>query len=118
MAVLHSVRKGFAGFVFLLGLISLFSITFLFSKPVNAQTNPTLGDSASFAILASRSVTNTGPSIVNGDLGVSTGTSVTGFPPGIVTPPGHIYTADAIALQAQNDATAAYLNLANQTPCT
>ncbi|MFD8999785.1 hypothetical protein ACFV0T_02165 [Streptomyces sp. NPDC059582] len=37
-----------------------------------------------FAVLGGASVTNTGPSEVTGDLGVSTGTSVTGFPPGQV----------------------------------
>jgi len=44
-----------------------------------------LGAAATFAVLASSTVTNSGPSIVTGDLGVSPGSAVTGFPPGIVT---------------------------------
>src|SRR5712691_1199168 len=52
--------------------------------------------------------------VVNGDLGVSPGTAVTGFPPGIVI--GTIHAADAVALQAQKDAATAYVNAAGQ-PC-
>ncbi|MFE9067921.1 ice-binding family protein [Streptomyces violaceusniger] len=69
---------------------------------------------AAFAVLAGQTVTNTGPSVVNGDLGVSPGTAVTGFPPGLVN--GTIHSADAAALQAQNDLTVAYDNAAGRTP--
>ena len=61
-------------------------------------------------------MTNTGPTIITGDLGVSPGTAVTGFPPGIMIA-GTIHAADAVALQAQNDTTTAYINLAGQA-CT
>jgi hypothetical protein len=79
------------------------------------QTAPTLGTASSFAVLGGQSVTNTGPTVVNGDLGVSPGTAVTGFPPGTVVN-GTIHAADAVAAQAQADNTAAYNNLAGQ-PC-
>lgn len=76
-------------------------------------TAPNLGVAGSFAVLAYSTVTNVGASIVSGNLGVSPGTAVTGFPPGVVIN-GTIHSADALAAQAQADATAAYLQLAGQ----
>ena len=79
------------------------------SSPVWAQLS-------SFAVLGGSTVTNTStPTTVNGNLGVSPGSAVTGFPPGIVTG-GTIHAADATAAQAQSDLTTTYNNLAN-TAC-
>jgi len=62
-----------------------------------------------FGILASSTVTNTGPTIITGgDLGLSPGTSVTGFPPGVLVAPAVMHVADPTAAQAQLDLTAAY----------
>jgi|ERR1700674_831333 len=70
---------------------------------------------SSFAVLGGSTVTNTNtPTTVNGNLGVSPGSAVTGFPPGIVTG-GTIHAADAVAAQAQTDLTTTYNNLANQS---
>ena len=88
------------------------------SKPgrvLAVATAPSLGTAQSFAVLAGSTVTNTGPTVVQGNLGVSPGTAVTGFPPGIVLG-GTIHAADAVALQAQNDVTTAYNVLAGE-PC-
>jgi Ice-binding-like/IPTL-CTERM motif len=82
------------------------------TSPVLAQS---LGSAASFAVLAGSTVTNTGATVVTGDLGVSPGSAVTGFPPGLVIG-GTIHAADAVALQAQNDVTTTYNFLAGQ-PC-
>ncbi len=78
-----------------------------------AASAPPLGTEQSFAVLAGSTVTNTGTSVITGNLGVSPGSAVTGFPPGIVTG-GTIHAADAVALQAQSDTTTAYNSLASQ----
>jgi hypothetical protein len=80
-----------------------------------AQSAPPLGSAQTFAVLGASTVTNTGPSVITGDLGVSPGTAVTGFPPGSVTG-GIIHAGDASANAAQADAHAAYSNLVAQ-PC-
>jgi len=68
----------------------------------------------SFAVLGGSTVTNTGPAVVTGNLGVSPGSAVTGFPPGIVTG-GSIHAADAVAAQAQSALTTLYNQLAGTT---
>jgi hypothetical protein len=78
-----------------------------------AQSAVPLGTAANFAVLAGSAVTNTGSSVIVGSVGVSPGTSVTGFPPGTVTG-GSIHSADATAATAQNDLTTAYNNAAGQ----
>ncbi len=71
-----------------------------------------LGTAGSFAVLAGSTATNTGTTTIGGNLGVSPGTAVTGFPPGIVTPPGAIYTdTPGTAGTAQDDLTTAYNTL-------
>ena len=77
-----------------------------------AASAPTLGAAGSFAVLAGSTVTNTGPTVVIGDLGMSPGTAMTGFPPGIMV--GTIHAGDAVAGQAQVGANAAYGSLAGQ----
>ncbi|MEP6660851.1 MAG: ice-binding family protein [Acidimicrobiales bacterium] len=73
-----------------------------------------LGTSADYAVLGASTVTNTGNSVLNASLGLWPGTSITGFPPGIVNPPGTIDTTNAAAQQAQSDLTLAYVNAANR----
>ena len=72
-----------------------------------------LGTAEGFAILAGSTVTNTGPSIITGNVGVSPGTAVVGFPPGTVVT-GTIHAADPVAAQAQSDVTVAYNDLAGR----
>jgi hypothetical protein len=75
-----------------------------------------LGSAANFEILGGSTVTNTGASVVAGDLGVAPGTTITGFPPGLVTDGGVTHAGDALALQAQSDVALAYNSSAGQ-PC-
>lgn len=79
-----------------------------------AQSQVGLGTAASFAVLAGTTVTNTGPSTINGNLGVHPGTAVSGFPPGTVN--GSIHTADAVAQQAKTDLVTAYDDAASRGP--
>jgi hypothetical protein len=89
---------------------------FIASQPAVAATAPVgLGTAGSFAVLAGTTVTNTGPSSVSGDLGVSPGSAVTGFPPGIVSG-GTIHAADGVAAGAQSDLTTAYNDAAGRSP--
>ena len=56
-----------------------------------------LGAATGFAVLAQATVTNTGATVVNGDLGLSPGPSVTGFPPGTMNGIIQIDNASAVA---------------------
>lgn len=85
----------------------------LISMPALAQTAPSLGTASNFGVLGGSTVTNTGGTTVTGDLGVSPGSAITGFPPGVVI--GSIHTANATAQQAQSDALTAYNALAGQS---
>ncbi|HLZ24896.1 MAG TPA: ice-binding family protein [Ktedonobacterales bacterium] len=106
----------------LLVLVVLFAAaahaaSFSSPKPVS------LGTAEPFAVLAGTAVTNTGPTVVTGDLGVSPGTSCTGLPapctgggPGIVH--GTIHKTDAVAASAQSSLTTAYVDAAGRGPQT
>ncbi len=74
-----------------------------------------LGAAGNFVVLAGSTVTNTGPTTVTGDLGVSPGSAVTGFPPGIVVGTQHV--TDTTAASAAFDLTAAYNDAAGRTLC-
>lgn len=99
-------------------VFSLALITSLFlASSAQAATAVGLGTADSYALLAGSGVTNTGPSVINGDLGSSPTPAVTGFggaPNGTVN--GSTHQADAAAGQAQADLTTAYDNAAGQGP--
>jgi hypothetical protein len=96
-------------------VLALGVATFGGKSPVEAAEAPVgLGTAASFAVLGGQSVTNTGPSVISGDVGVSPGSAISGFPPGIVIN-GVFHATDAVAGQAQADLTTAYNDAAGRT---
>jgi len=94
-------------------LLNNFAWSFSTAATTAGQAPVPLGSADTFAVLAGSTVTSTGGTTVNGDLGLSPGTAVTGFPPGVVN--GAIHAGDAIAAQAQLDLTSAYNDAAGRT---
>jgi hypothetical protein len=66
-----------------------------------------LGTAETFAVFAGSTITNTGATSIVGDIGVAPGTSITGFPPGVVTN-GAINSDNAVAIDAGAAAASAY----------
>lgn len=101
------LRRGFGGIV----LAAALALTAL---PALAQAAPVnLATASPFVVLGGSGVTNTGASVLNGDLGVSPGTSLPGFGEAVVN--GVIHNNDEVAANAQLDVTNAY-NVAAGTP--
>lgn len=96
--------------------LAAFLAVFVASTALAAQAPVGLGTAGSFAVLAGTTITNTGSTTITGDVGLSPGSSVTGFP--TVTLHGTEHVADAVAVQAQTDLTTAYNDAAGRTPVT
>jgi hypothetical protein len=79
------------------------------------QTTVSLGSASTFAILAGSTVTSTGATKITGDLGLSPGTAVSGFPPAVLN--GTFHINDTLSSQAKRALTSAYNDLAGRT-CT
>jgi Ice-binding-like/Bacterial Ig-like domain len=77
------------------------------------QLSPPLGGAGAFVILAGSTVTNTGGTNLTGDMGVSPGTAVTGFPPGTLT--GTQHQGNPTSATAMADLTTAYNDAAGRT---
>jgi len=99
-------KRGFAGAIFAVVLA-------LAALPAFAQAAPVHLETASpFVVLAGTAVTNTEASVLNGDLGVSPGTELTGF--GVAVVNGATHKTDGVAALAQSDLTNAYNVAAGQ----
>ncbi len=93
----------------------VWSFTTSTSSSACGQLTVVLLTAGNFAVLAGSTVTNTGSSTVTGDVGVSPGTAIVGFPPGNII--GSTHGGDAVAAQAQLDLTTAYNDAAGRTLC-
>ncbi|KAB5571857.1 hypothetical protein GE09DRAFT_1054083 [Coniochaeta sp. 2T2.1] len=88
----------------------LLAVASCLAVPFIASAQVTLGTASTFGVLGSAAITNTGPTDITGDIGVSDSGTITGFPPGTFTGIQHLN--DATAIQANIDATAAYTTAA------
>jgi hypothetical protein len=95
----------------ILAIILVFGLAWL----VKGATTISLGTANNFAILAGSTITNTGISTITGDIGLSPGSSIIGFPPGIINGTQYASTS-AVAIQAKTDLVTAYNNAAGQIP--
>jgi hypothetical protein len=86
----------------------------LSSSSSSFAADPPVGNAGSYSVLGATTVTNTGATILSGDLGVSPGTAITGFPPGTVG--GSTHAGDAAAAAAHTDVIAAYADAAARAP--
>jgi ice-binding like protein len=100
--------------VLIVGMLALSGVMRVSSEASPSVSKPPLGTAASFAVLGATTVTNTGPTVLGGDLGVFPGSAITGFPPGLVI--GATHKTDAVAQHAQSDVGVAY-NSAKGAPC-
>ncbi len=78
-----------------------------------AVTYVSLGTAGSFVVLSGETVTNTGFTVINGNVGLSPGSSITGFPPGVVN--GVVHISDAVAAKAKQDLNDAYADASKRS---
>ncbi len=94
-----SLRLGLVpGLFFVIATLTTFTI------PARSQS---LGSAENFAVLGASTVTNTGASHITSSVGVSPGSAITGFPPGIILN-GDLHANDGVATQAHADFATAY----------
>jgi hypothetical protein len=75
-----------------------------------------LGTAAPFGVLGASGVSNTGSSVIDGDVGVSPDTALGGFPPGTISAGSAFHPTDGVAAQAQFDLDTAMVTAASLTP--
>lgn len=96
--------------VIVLSIVASAFLLGLWPMAALAATQPRLGTTTSFAVLAGSTITNTGSTVIHGAIGLSPGSAVTGFPPGVST---SLHKTDAVAGQAKTDLVTTYNDLAS-----
>ena len=107
----RTARSGTSRLALAVGLAAILAFG---ASVAMAAEQPRLGTAADYAVMAGSTITNTGPTTVNGNLALSPGTAVTGFPPGVVT--GERDETNADAVLAQTDLVTAYDDAAAAVP--
>ncbi|MFU8891219.1 MAG: ice-binding family protein [Anaerosomatales bacterium] len=98
-------------------LVVLLAVTMVMpATSVAAQPTVNLGTTSNFAVLAGETITNTGPTVINGDVGVHPKTTFTGQAEATIN--GAVHLADDVAAQAKDDLVIAYNDAAGRTPVT
>ncbi len=101
------------GVVFTIAAVLTLTVAFVTSSAFGVTTSIDLGSATSYSVLAGSTITNTGPSTIAGDVGLSPGTAITGFPPGLTA--GAVNAANGAAGTAKSDFTTAYNDAAGRT---
>jgi hypothetical protein len=112
----HTLALRRATSVCAVGFVSVITLIGFTSSPAFGVAAINLGNAKPDAVIAGTTITNTGNSVLTGDISLSPGTSIVGFPPG--TASGTSDAGDATSLAAQTSATAAYGVAAGETPFT
>ena len=101
--------------VAMVGIAVVIAIGAAAGRTANAATTTVgLGTAGAFSILAGTpSITNTGATTIDRNVGIHPAASITGFPPGVIG--GTTHAGDAVALQAKSDLVIAYDNAAGRT---
>jgi len=92
-----------------ISMVMLIMLVSMISIPAFAVN---LGTADSFSVLAGSTITNTGTTIIDGDVGLHPGTVFSGQ--GTATVSGVVHIANAVALQAKNDLLDAYIDAVGQ----
>ena len=115
LAILVTSVMLFAAFTVLTSVAAGTAVNTQARTAACGQAPVALGSASTYAALSGTGVTSTGASALTGDLGVSPGSSVTGFPPATLT--GTKNVANASSASAAAALTTAYNDAAGRTLC-